>query len=481
VSLGSELKRLWRHSVVYGLGGLVSRILAVLLLPLYTHYLTRADYGAIETLVALTTVLVIVLRAGITSAFFRFYFDATSDEERVVLVRTSFWFTMSMATAGLVVGLVLAAPIAHALNGMTPGLVRAAFIGLWAQANYEQLTSLFRVEERSVQFAFASLANVIVTVLATVLLVAVWHKGAVGVLVGNFIGTLVVYFVLLGYRRYQLGLQFDRDLVRQMNRFGMPLVPSGIALWAINFIDRLFLNTISGAAETGLYSVGVRISSVIVFLFSAFRTAWPAFAYSISDDDEARRTYGFVLTYLLYVSCWLTVALGLLSPWIVHVLTAPKFYAGARVVSLLCFASTAYAAYTVMAIGIGRVRRTRFNWIITGAAAALNIGLNVVLIPPYGMIGAAIATVAAYVLMFLLMTWNAQRVYPVRHQWRRVATLVGVAVGLTVLGKVAKVSLPVAVALTAVYPLLLLPLGFYLPAERQRLRRLVSGGAPAPS
>src|SRR5947209_13926953 len=116
-----------------------------------------------------------------------------------------------------------------------------------------------------------------------------------------------------------------------MNRFGMPLVPSGLALWAINFIDRLFLNTISGAGEPGLYSVGVRISSVIVFLFTAFRTAWPAFAYSISDDKEAKRTYGFVLTYLLFICLWLTVGLGLLAPWIVHVLVTPQFYRGSGV------------------------------------------------------------------------------------------------------------------------------------------------------
>ncbi len=471
--LGKELKRLAKHSAVYGLGGFVSRILAVLLLPLYTHYLTRSDYGAIETLIALTTVLVILIRAGITSAFFRFYFDAKTPAERLVVVRTSFWATMTLSTAGLLSGLVLAEPIASTLDGMTPNLVRAAFVGLWAQANYEQLTSLFRVEERSGQFALASLANVLVTIAATVLLVAVWHKGATGVLVGNFLGTLAVYAVLLAYRRYQLGLQFDRALFHEMNRFGMPLVPSGLALWAINFSNRLFLNTISGAGETGLYSVGVRIASVIVFLFTAFRTAWPAFAYSIEDDDDARRTYGFVLTYLLFISCWLTVGLGLLAPWIVRVLTTPQFYPGARVVSLLCFASTAYAAYTVMSIGIGRVRKTQFNWVITGVAGALNVGLNLVLIPPWGMIGAAIATLAAYTLMFVLMTWNAQRVFPVPYQWRRIVTLVAAAVAITIAGRATDAPLVVSAALAVAYPLVLLPLGFYLPAERRRLRRLV--------
>src|SRR3989442_11116534 len=104
--LGFELKRLARHSLVYGLGGIVSRILAVLLLPLYTSYLGRAGFGKIETIVALTTVLVIVLRLGISSAFFRFYFDTPDPEQRTLVVRTSFWFTMTMATIGLALGFV---------------------------------------------------------------------------------------------------------------------------------------------------------------------------------------------------------------------------------------------------------------------------------------------------------------------------------------------------------------------------------------
>src|SRR5213076_964594 len=131
------------------------------------------------------------------------------------------------------------------------------------------------------------------------------------------------YLALLAYRRYQLGLQFDRSLLREMNRFGMPLVPSALALWAINFIDRLFIAQYKGQAEVGVYSVAVQISSAIVFLMIAFRLAWPAFAYSIEDDREAKRTYSFVLTYLLFFCSWLSVALGVLAPWLVRVL-APK-------------------------------------------------------------------------------------------------------------------------------------------------------------
>jgi O-antigen/teichoic acid export membrane protein len=473
--IAEQLKRLAHHSVIYGLGGIVSRVLAVLLLPLYTSYLSPADYGRIETLVAGAAVLVILLRMGISSAFFRFYFDSKDRAHRLVVVRTSFWFTIGMATLGLVVVELLAGSISSVLfgTGTHADLVRAAAVGIWAQMNYEQLTSLFRVEERSVAFVLASLANIVITVGATVLLVVALDKGPLGVLVGNFTGTLCVYVALVAYRREQLGLQFDRKLLRAMNRFGLPLVPSALALWVTNFSDRFFLVKLADAHEVGLYSIGVRIASAVVLLLTAFRTAWPAFAYSIEDDAEARRTYGFVLTYLIAVVSWLSLTLGLLAPWIVRLLTTPSFYDGERVVAPLAFAGAAQAGYVVVAIGIGRVRRTQFNWVVTGAAAALNVVLNLILIPPYGMMGAAIATVAAYSLMFLLMAVYAQRIYATPYQWRRVAIALAVAIALLVAGKLLDAPLPLAIALCAVYPLALLPLGFYLPAERARLRRLL--------
>ena len=232
-----------KHSAIYGLGGLVSRILAVLLLPLYTRYLSPSDYGKVETLIALTTVIGIVLRMGIHSAFFRFYFDSPEPEHRRLVLRTSFWFTMAMATAGLLAGLLLSGTIADLLFGSADDseLVMARFVGLWAGMNYEQLTSLFRVEERSVAFVSASLANILLTIGATLLLVVALDQGPIGVIVGNFIGTLLVYAALVGYRREQLGLQFDRGLLREMNRFGVPLVPTALFLWVTNFSDRLFL------------------------------------------------------------------------------------------------------------------------------------------------------------------------------------------------------------------------------------------------
>ncbi|MDH4103327.1 MAG: oligosaccharide flippase family protein [Thermoleophilia bacterium] len=470
-ALGGQLRRLGKHSAIYGLGGLVSRILAVLLLPLYTRYLSPSDYGKVETLIALSTVIGIVLRMGIHSAFFRFYFDSPEPEARRLVLRTSFWFTMGMATIGLVVGLALSGVISSLLFGSADDseLVMAALVGLWAGMNYEQVTSLFRVEERSVAFVSASLTNIFLTIGATLLLVVALDKGPIGVIVGNFTGTLIVYAVLIAYRREQLGLQFDRGLLRRMNHFGIPLVPTALFLWVTNFSDRLFLVKLADTEEVGLYSVGVRIASALVLLLTAFRLAWPAFAYSIEDDAEARRTFGYVLTYLVLLTTWVATALALLSPWIVDWIAAPAFESSSRVVGPLAFSTVAFAAYIVVAIGVGRAKRTQFNWVVTGAAAAVNVALNLLLIPSYGMMGAAIATIAAYATMFVGMAWWAQRIYPVPYQWRRVVTAASTGVALVALGKLAGGGLPVALALAAIYPLVLFPLRFYLPAERRAI------------
>jgi O-antigen/teichoic acid export membrane protein len=471
VPIGEQLKRLGKHSVIYGLGGLVSRILAVLLLPLYTRYLSPSDYGKVETLIALTTVIGIVLRMGISSAFFRFYFDSPEPERRRLVLRTSFWFTMTMATIGMLIGFALSPEISSVLFGTADDadLVAAAFVGLWCGMNYEQLTSLFRVEERSVAFVSASLANILLTIGATLFLVVGLDAGPVGVIVGNFTGTLLVYVALVGYRREQLGLQFDRGLLREMNRFGIPLVPTALFLWTTNFSDRLFLVKLSGTEEVGLYSVGVRIASAMVLLLTAFRLAWPAFAYSIEDDREARRTYAFVLTYLVLFTTWVATALTLLSPWIVDWLAAPTFESASRVVGPLAFAAVAFGGYIVVAIGVGRARRTQFNWVVTGAAAVVNIALNLILIPPYGMMGAAVATIAAYGTMFVGMSWWAQRIYRVPYQWRRVLTAGLAGAGLAIAGKLVGGGFTVALLLALVYPFALLPLGFYLPAERKAI------------
>jgi O-antigen/teichoic acid export membrane protein len=487
-SLSSQLFELSRHSVIYGIGGLVSRFLAVLMLPLYTSYVYPGDYGRIELLMSVMAVAVVVLRGGATFGFIRFYFLDKDPAYRQRLIRTVFWAQMGYSTLALILCVLFASQLAQLLGvdigphsrlqGSGTSLVIATAVLLWANINYAQMTNLFRGEQRSVAFSIATLLNIGITVPITVLLVVVYKQGPLGIIVGNLSGTLVVYLALLGYRREQLGLQFDREMLRALNRFGVPLMAAALAIWVTNFGDRLMLSKLLHGpyrlTELGQYSLAYKICSGMVLVFTAFQVAWPAFAYSIDNEQEAKRAYSYVLTYLMFIAAWAAIALSLFAPWIVHLLgKKPGYWPAAAAIPALAYSSVFYAGFIVVTIAIGRTRQTKFNWIAATAAAALNFTLNIWLIPAYGMLGAAYATLAAYVVLMVVRTWNAQKLYPVSYQWRRVVSILLVAGALTGVGEAVPHSLPLAFALTLAYPLLLAAFGFYLPAERKRLRRLL--------
>ena len=487
-SLASQLLELTRHSAVYGIGGLISRFLSVLMLPLYTSYVSAGDYGRIELLMTVMAVVVVLLRGGANFGFVRFYFLEKDPEYRRRLIRTVFWAQMTYSSCALALCIIFSSEISRLLGvSYVPGarlqgsgmsLVIATAVLLWANVNYLQMTNLFRVEQRPRAFSLATVANVAVTVGITVILVAVFHKGPLGIIVGNLSGTLVIYFVLLGYRREQLGLQFDRRLLRSLNKFGFPLMGAALAMWVTNFGDRLMIRKLLHGADAitqlGQYSIAYKVASAMVLLFTAFQIAWPAFAYSIEDEKEAKRAYSYVLTYLMFIAAWAAVGLSLFAPWIVHFVgRRPGYWPGAVAVPALVYSSVFYAGFIVVTIAIGRTRQTQFNWYATVSAAALNFGLNFWLIPAYGMLGAAYATLVAYALLMVVRTWNAQRLYPVRYQWRRVATILLASGALTAVGEAFPHSLPIAFVLTLAYPLVLAACGFYLPAERRRLKRLL--------
>jgi O-antigen/teichoic acid export membrane protein len=280
--------------------------------------------------------------------------------------------------------------------------------------------------------------------------------------------------VLLVYRAGLLGFEFNRKLYRAMEHFGLPLLPSILALWVTRFSDRFFIQHFLGSSAVGVYSFGVTIASVLMLIITAFLLAWPPFAYSIEDDDDARRTYAYVLTYFLFLMIWAAIAFSLLAPTLGRLLgSKAAFHPGARFVPVLAFAFVLIAGYEVVTISIGRVRKTGMNWVITGSGALVDAALNWVLIPRVGAMGAAIALLAGYATMFVGMSWHAQRLFPVPYQWRRVATMLVAGVGLVLLGKWISVSAPLAVALAAIFPFVLIGFGFYSAPERAQLAALV--------
>jgi O-antigen/teichoic acid export membrane protein len=471
--MSQYLRRLATTGAAYTAASVLSKLIAVALLPLYTRYLSPADYGAAEVLFAAVVSASIVVRLGAIEALLRFYYRDDEDPDRVVA--TSFAAIFWVASAGALLALPFAGQISDALLDIhDPGLVRVAVGGLWVLTLFEYLMTLFRLEERARPYFAITLANVLVTIPVTVVLVVVADEGAKGLLLGSYAtgGAFVIGLIVLHRRR--LSLRVDRPLLGRLMRFGLPTMPAELSLYSLNFIDRLILVRYAGLAEAGLYALAVKFAQAVNVLVRGFQLAWPPLAYSIRDDEEARRAYAVVVTWFVAVCSFVVTGMWLLSRWIVRALADPSFFGSYKAVGLISTAVTLYALYMVLVVILGRTGRTGFNFPATGAATAANIALNLVLVPPLGIVGAGLALVGSYVVVLVLMYAFTQRLFAVPYEWARLARIVAASAVLVGLGELLMPTSGLAglagrVALWACYPLLLLASGFLAPAERRSL------------
>jgi O-antigen/teichoic acid export membrane protein len=477
------LRRLATTGAAYTAASILSKVIAVALLPLYTHYLTPADYGAAEVMFAAIVSASIVVRFGLIEAVLRFFYKDDEDPARVVSSSFAglFWF----ATIGALIALPFATPIAEALLdpktaaevGPMAELARISIGGLWTLTMFEFMLTLFRLEERARAFFLTTIVNVVVTIGLTVVLVVGAGEGARGLLVGSYASGAVFVLGLIVLQRRRLSLFFDHALLRRLLRFGLPTMPAEASLYLLNFVDRIIIVRSLGLAEAGLYSLAVKFAQAVNVLVRGFQLAWPPLAYSIRDDDEARRAYATVVTLFVAGCAFVVTGMWLFSRWIVRALAAPKFFDSYEAVGLITTAVTLYAVYMVLVVILGRTGRTEFNLPATLAALAANVVLNLLLVPPLGIVGAGLALVASYVVVLALMYVFTQRLFPVPYQWGRLARVVLASAALVGIGELAMPTSAAAgllgrVALFAAYPAALFASGFFTPGERVWLGRL---------
>jgi O-antigen/teichoic acid export membrane protein len=475
------LRRLATTGAAYTASSVLSKLIAVFLLPVYTAYLSPSDYGAAEVMLASVIAASIVIRLGVIEALLRFYYLAQEDPRAVVA--TAFAALLWAATAGAAVALAFAGPISQALlDREDAGLARLAILGLWTLTLWEYALALLRLDERARLYFGLTVTNVIVTIPVTVYLVAIAELGATGILLGTF-GTGAVF---LGWRlwaeRRRLRLGIDRGLLRRMLRFGLPTMPAELTLYSLNFIDRILLVRLAGLAEAGLYALAVKFANAMQVLSRGFQLAFPPLAYSIADDEDARRAYSLIFTWFAAVCAFAVTGLWLLSRSLVDVLAAADFAEAHTAIGLLATGVGLYALYLALVVILGRTGRTEFNFPATASGTAANIVLNIVLIPPLGIVGAALALVCSYVIVLALMYVFTQRLFPVPYEWRRLALLVAVTAATVGLGEA---LLPTAgvgaaasrTALWLLMPALLWAAGFFTPDERRALRAMLRPAA----
>jgi O-antigen/teichoic acid export membrane protein len=471
------LRRLATTGAAYTASSVLSKVIAVALLPLYTRYLTTADYGAAEVLLTGVIAASIVIRLGIIEALLRYYYREDEDPGKVV--STSFASLLWTTTAGMALALGFAEPISVAILGHSDaGLMRIAIFGLWVFTMFEFMLALFRVDERAKAFLLFTVANVLVTIPVTVWLVVFEKDGAEGLLLGQY-GTGAVFLAgILITQRHRLALVPDRRLLRRLLRFGFPTMPAELSLYSLNFIDRLLIVRLVGLGDAGLYALGVKFAQAVNVLVKGFQLAWPPLAYSIRDDDEARHAYAVIVTWFVAVCTFFVVGMWLESRWIVRALAAPDFFRSYEVIGLISAGTMLYALYLVLVVVLGRTGRTEFNFPATGIGTLVNIGLNLALIPAFGIVGAGVSLVASYAVILVLMYIFTQRLFTVPYEWGRLAQALLPAIALVAGGELLlPTSGPVGVlsrtALWLAYPLVLWVTRFPHDEERRAITRLL--------
>ncbi len=478
--MSGYLRRLATTGAAYTAASIVSKLIAVALLPLYTRYLTPADYGHAEVIFAAIITASIVVRLGLIEALLRFYYKDEEDPTRVVA--TSFAALFWVATAATLIALPFAEPISELLlNKSAPDLGRIAVGGLWVSTMFEYLLTLFRLEERARAFFVTTMLSVLSAIGLTVILVVGAGEGARGLLLGSYVSGAAFVLGLIWVHRRRLSLRFERPLLRRLMRFGLPTMPAELSLYGLNFVDRIIIIRTAGATAVGLYSLAVKFAQGVNVLVRGFQLAWPPLAYSIRDDDEARRTYAAVVTWFVTGCAFVVVGLWLLSRWIVRALAAPEFFGSYKAIGLVATGVTLYALYMVLVVILGRTGRTEFNFPATLAALAANIALNLILVPPLGIVGAGIALVASYLVVLALMYGFTQRLFPVPYEWSRLARVIAISAGLVLSGELLLptegfLGLIARTALWLTYPLALLATGFFTSGERSWLARLRQPG-----
>jgi len=482
-----RVRSLAEQSVIYGLGGFLTRASGLILIPVYVSYAGTSAYGVVELMLSAIVLASIVLRLGIATTMSRFTLgEGKGKVDWAPVIHTIFTFVMVAATLGVIVGLIFHNVLTRALQ-VPDRILVAGLFGLWVTMNYDVLSRIYRIERRAKTWVQFSLLNVALTIALTLFLVVVLHEGAVGLLVGNFGGTLIVYLILLALRHETIGVRrFHTATLRELLVFSLPLMPANIAMWALNLADRIQVQRLAGHTELGAYSVAARVAVPVLVVMAAFQNAWAPFAHELRGqhgDERAKRTYAAVLSYWAVVMGWALVAIAMVTPPYIAYALPGKAHGAEPVVALLGAGIVLYGGYLVVNIGVTISKRTRMTPLIATIAAVINLGLNFWAIPKWGIVGAGVTTVIGYAAL-LLMGWaNAQRSYPVPYDWWRVAKVAGVvtaflAVSEWVIPATGIGVVALRLVLAGVFPLALLAVGGLTRDEARRGMRMVSNRLP---
>ncbi len=424
------ISRLLKHSGAYALATVLNRAVSVVLLPLYSRSLDKAEYGLLEIFTVTSTVVMLVLQLGMHSALFRSALYRQGADRRV-LTSTAHYFLVACAFVVVAALMPVADPLALLLFGKSSyaWLLRLMFVGdFFLVCNTIPMARL-RIDEKSGKFALLASANFVVSIALNVFFVAVLKRRVEGVIVAN---TVATFFFALIYTMViwpELGRAFSLSELKEMLSYGLPLVPAAACNMVLMMSDRYLLRFLTDLDQVALYAAGMRLGVLMMLVVSAFQLAWPAIFFPIARRADGPRTFARLFEFFMLGVCTIALGLAILARDLLEMLATRSYVEGAKVVPLIVASFVLYGVYYYTAIGVQVRKKTYFLPLGIGVAAAINLFLGLSLVPRMGISGAALAKVVAYAALAVVMWAVSQRLYRVPYDLAKFVLLMVTGVG----------------------------------------------------
>jgi O-antigen/teichoic acid export membrane protein len=429
--------KLGKEAAVYGLSSIVGRFLNFLLVPFYTNYLVRAEYGVVSNVYAYIAFAFVIYGYGMDSAYMRFVASAGSEDKKQTL---SIPFFSLLGTSLL---------FSLGIHYFAPALSEA--IGAEGHANLVQYAgwilffdtlvivpfAYLRMTNRAKVFAGLRIVNIVINVILTVIMLVFFEMKLEAVFIANLIASAATAAMLAWVVIPQLTLRLPGRLFKEMLQFGLPYIPAGLAGIAIQVIDRPIVKALTDNATLGVYQANYRLGVLMMLVVGMFDYAWRPFFLTHARDLDAPKLFSKVFTYLVTILMFVFVTGSLFIQDIIRVkffgryFIHPDYWSGLSIVPIVLLAYVFTGAYVNFVVGVYLEKKTKYLPYATGAGALVNVVVNFALIPKFGIMGAALATLFSYVVMAIGIYFPSQRLYPVEYEWGRIAR-VAIAAGVVV-------------------------------------------------
>jgi O-antigen/teichoic acid export membrane protein len=418
-----DKNKLVSHTSIYMLGGILRRGVSLIMLPIYTRYLTPADYGVVELLSMLLDIATIIFSARVGGAIFRYYCGTESDTNKNTVISSALLLAILMNGLGTVFVIAFSTQLSIAIfsDPAYSSLIALFAITMLLTPLTEIPLVHIRAQQKPWLYLFFSTVRLVLQLSLNIYFVVMLDMHVLGVVYSAVITTLIIGIILTGYSLSRVGVSVSFNMMKSLFSFGLPLKLAALGSFYMAFGDRWFLNYYSGLTEVGIYSLGYKFGFILLLLaWDPFTKFWDSEKYEIYKRPDAKQTYQRIFLYTSSVLIFSGLLISLFTKDFIRIMSDPAFHDAYKVVPIIVVAYIfqAWTKYCNLGILIDyKTGEIAYSEMI--AVGVISIGY-LTLIPEFGMYGAAWATLAGFLARFLWTYMKSTRRYDMELPWRTI-------------------------------------------------------------